>query len=98
MQPALRRHVLRKELHLVSKYAAVGQNQVFCAIWHIGQIQQFHPRFLRRTVAFSLVARTARSHYVHPGVAAAARKRDYVIARKFRSRENATAISAQITV
>lgn len=56
VQTTLCRNVLRQKFHLIGENAAIGENQVFRAVRHIWQIDQFHPGPFRRAVALLLVA------------------------------------------
>jgi hypothetical protein len=98
VQSALRRHVLCEKLHLVSEYAAIRENQVFGAIRHVRQIQEFHARHFGRAIALALITRPARGYDVHPGIFAAARKRNHVIARELRCGQITAAKRTQITI
>ena len=78
----MRRHVLLEELHLVGKDPPVGQDQVFRLVRHVRGVQQLDAGFLGHAVALVAIALPAGGHHVHPGVAAAARQRADVVARK----------------
>ena len=65
---------------------------------HVGQIHQRHVRLFGKAVALAAVAGAAGGDAVHPGVAAAARGRDDVLARQVVDVEEPAAVGADMAV
>src|SRR5262245_17022807 len=97
-QPRVRRDVLPQELHLVLQDAAVGEDQVLGLVRHVRRVQQLHPRFLGEAVPLVAVAVAAGGDHVHPGVAAAARQRDDVVARQAEEAVLVAAVAAHVPI
>src|SRR5262245_45788524 len=94
----VRRHVLPQELHLVGEDAAVGEDQVFGLVRHVRRVEQLDAGFLGHAVALLAVALPAGRDDVHPGVAAAARRRPDVVARQAEEVVLAAAVRAHVAV
>lgn len=87
-----------QELHLIGQNATIAQDKVFPQRGHIRGVQKRHARLLGGATAFSVVARPASGHHIHPSIHPLLRKGNDVLSGQVQLTEQATAIGTDVSV
>ena len=87
-----------QKLHLIRQYPTISKNKVFPQTRDVRRVKQRHMGLFWCPVAFSVVARSACCHDIHPRIDALLRKWNDVFTRQIGFMEMVAAVSTYIAV